>query len=70
MIKLAEHCPILDTDGVHTATQTITRVVERMPHQIRMSETDSGKSMIRKIQHLEDLIQLYRNGTLRQKSDQ
>ncbi len=69
VIKLAEHRPIMDANGMHTATQTITRVVEHMPHQIRMSETDSGKSMLKKIHHLEDLIQLYRNGTLRQKSD-
>ena len=69
VIKLAEHRPIMDASGSHTATQTVTKVVERMPHQILMSETDSGKDMQQKISHLEDLIKLYRNGTLRQKSD-
>ena len=69
VIKLAEHRPILDAAGKHTTTQTVTRVVEHMPHQIRMAETDTGRAMQQKISHLEDLIQLYRNGTLRQKSD-
>ena len=69
VIKLAEHRPILDTSGKHVTTQTVTRVVEHMPHQIRMAETDTGKAMQQKINHLEGLIQLYRNGSLRQKSD-
>ena len=69
VIKLAEHRPIIDAAGKHTTTQTVTRVVEHMPHQIRMAETDTGRAMQQKIAHLEDLIKLYRNGTLRQKSD-
>ncbi len=40
-----------------------------MPHQIMMDETDTGRDYQEKIRHLEDLIALYRNGTLRQHSD-
>ena len=69
VIKLAEHQPILDESGQHVTTRTVTRVVETMPHQIMMSETDTGKEYQEKIRHLEDLIELYRNGTLRQHSD-
>ena len=69
VIKLAEHKPILDESGRHVTTQTITRVVETMPHQIMMDETDTGRDYQEKIRHLEDLIALYRNGTLRQHSD-
>lgn len=69
VIKLAEHKPILDESGRHITTQTITRVVETMPHQIMMDETDTGRDYQEKIRHLEDLIALYRNGTLRQHSD-
>ena len=70
VIKLAEHQPILDETGQHVTTRTVTRVVETMPHQILMSETDTGREYQEKIRHLEDLIDLYRDGTLRQHSDQ
>lgn len=69
VIKLAEHLPIMDASGRHVTTQTNTRVVEQMPHQIMMSETDLGKEYQLKIEKLEKLIELYRNGTLRQRSD-
>lgn len=69
VIKLAEHRPILDASGHHTTTKTVTRVVETMPHQIMMSETDTGQEYQEKIRHLEQLIRLYRNGTLRQRAD-
>ncbi len=69
VIKLAEHQPIKDDGGRHVATRTVTRVVEQMPHQIMMSETDLGKSYQSRIDHLEKLIQLYRDGTLRQHAD-
>ena len=69
VIKLAEHKPILDESGRHVTTQTITRVVETMPHQIMLDATDTGRDYQEKIRHLEDLIALYRNGTLRQHSD-
>lgn len=69
VIKLAEHQPILDESGQHVTTRTVTRVVETMPHQILMSETDTGREYQEKIRHLEDLIELYRNGTLRQHAD-
>ena len=70
VIKLAEHQPIMDATGRHVTTRTVTRVVEQMPHQIMMDETDTGREYQEKIGHLESLIQLYRNGTLRQHSDQ
>ncbi len=69
VIKLAEHQPILDETGRHVTTRTVTRVVERMPRQIMMSETDAGREYQEKIAHLEQLIELYRNGTLRQHAD-
>lgn len=69
VIKLAEHQPILDEAGQHVTTRTVTRVVETMPHQIMMSETDTGREYQEKIRHLEKLIELYRNGTLRQHAD-
>ena len=34
-----------------------------------MSETDTGREYQEKIRHLEKLIELYRNGTLRQHAD-
>ncbi len=68
-VSLAEHHPIKDDSGRHVATHTTTRVVERMPHQIMMAETDAGHVYEEKIAHLEQLIALYRNGTLRQKTD-
>ena len=70
VVKLAEHKPIKDESGRHVTTRTVTRVVEQMPHQIMMSETDTGLEFQEKIRHLEQLIQLYRNGTLRQHSDE
>jgi fructose-1,6-bisphosphatase-3 len=69
VIKLAEHRPIMDENGKHVTTHTVTRVVETMPHQIMMAETDAGKTDQEKIRHLTDLIALYRNGTLRQHAD-
>ena len=70
VIKLAEHQPILDESGRHITTRTVTRVVEQMPHQIMMAETDTGKEYQHRITSLEKLIELYRNGTLRQVSDE
>lgn len=69
VIKLAEHQPILDKNQRQVATRTVTRVVEQMPHQIMMSETDKGQEFIQKIEYLTKLIELYRNGALRQRSD-
>ena len=69
VIKLAEHRPIHDENGRHITTHTVTRVVEQFPHQIMMCETDTGRDFQEKIGHLEQLIALYRNGTLRQRSD-
>lgn len=70
VIKLAEHQPIMNASGQHITTRTVTRVVETMPHQIMMSETDTGRDYQDKIRHLEALIELYRSGALRQHSDQ
>ena len=70
VIKLAEHQPIMNASGQHVTTRTVTRVVETMPHQIMMSETDTGREYQDKIRHLQDLIELYRSGALRQHSDQ
>ena len=64
VIKLAEHRPVIDSHGVQTGTHTITRVVEKLPHQFMMDETDLGKAYKERIENLKKLIKLYRNGTL------
>ncbi len=64
VFKLAEHRPIIDRHGVQTGTHTVTRVVETLPKQMMMSDTDIGKEFQERIDSLKKLIKLYRSGTL------
>ncbi len=67
-LKLAEHKPFRRADGDVTAeTFTKTRIVEQMPHRIIMAETDIGEEYRKKISALRELLELYREGTIRQK---
>ena len=67
-LKLAEHKPFRRAEGDNTAqTFTTTRVVENMPHRVLMGETDYGVEARKKIAALEELIKMYREGTIHQK---
>ena len=66
-LTLAEHRPFQKATGQATAqTFTKTRIVERMPHRILMGETDIGEEYRVKIDALQELLKLYRSGTIRQ----
>ncbi|MBR1780921.1 MAG: fructose-1,6-bisphosphatase, partial [Oscillospiraceae bacterium] len=59
VIKLAEHRPVMDENGIQVATRTVTRVVETMPRQLRVAYTDLGLAYQERIAALTNLIRLY-----------
>ncbi len=68
-LKLAVHKPFRRAEGDTTAeTFTTTHIVEQMPHRLTMGETDYGIIAREKIAALEELLALYRAGTLKMES--
>ncbi len=67
-LKLAEHKPFRPASETETAeTFTTTRIVERAPHRVTISETNEGARLRGEIEDLNALLQCYRDGTIAQR---
>lgn len=65
-IELAEHMPFIPADETHPLAEMTTSVhiVERMPKRMTVADTDAGDIYREKIEDLENLLKLYREGTI------
>lgn len=65
-IELAEHMPFQPADDSHTLAEMTSSVhiVERMPRRLTVADTDAGSHFREKIEDLEALLSLYREGLL------
>ena len=44
------------------------QIVEQMKSRIRVGETDNGKQLLQQVSDLEELLQAYRDGDIREKA--
>lgn len=65
-IELAEHMPFQPADEQHEMPEmhSTVHVVERMPRRMTVADTDAGEQLRQKIEDLEALLALYRDGVL------
>lgn len=68
-IELAEHMPFRPADENHPLAEmtSTVHIVERMPRRMTVADTDAGEIYREKIEDLEKLLELYRDGTLGEK---
>ncbi len=65
-IELAEHMPFKPADENHPLAEmtSTVHIIERMSCRMTVADTDSGKIYRNKINDLEKLLKLYRDGTI------
>ena len=65
-IELAEHMPFRPADETHPLAEmsSSVHIVERMPRRLTVADTDAGDTFREKIEDLENLLALYRDGVL------
>ena len=62
-IQLAEHRPFHRGNDLESPeTYTTVHIVERMPRRLMVEDTDAGQRFSRRIEELEQLLGLYRQG--------
>ena len=62
-IQLAEHRPFHRGNDLESPeTYTTVHIVEHMPHRLMVEDTDAGERFRRRIEELEELLSLYRQG--------
>ena len=68
-IELAEHMPFKPADETHPLAEmhSTVHIVERMPRRMTVADTDAGETYREKIEDLEKLLELYRDGILGEK---
>ena len=68
-LLLASHAPFESAQKAieeSTNTQTHTKILERNQVRIRVKDTDEGREIQQKIDHLKDLLRAYRTGLIKE----
>ena len=63
-LSLAEHKPFVK--GQYNSSPTV-RIVENMKERVNISDTDKGIELLSQINDLRELLEAYKNGTLKEK---
>lgn len=63
-LNLAEHKPFISGESEHTPN---IRMVERLKTRANIADTDKGAEIISQIDDLRELVNAYRNGTIKEK---
>lgn len=64
-LSLAEHKPFVK--GQYNSSPTV-RIVENMKERVNISDTDKGIELLSQINDLRELLEAYKNGTLKEKT--
>lgn len=65
-LALAEHNPYTDNPDDDTETAPSVKIVELMKKRVMVADTDEGKQIDKKINDLQELLEAYRNGTIKE----
>ena len=68
-MALAEHKPYspLQPDGTQVFHSPVMKTVETMPERLLIVDTDQGAELVEKVRDLEDLIEAYKDGVIKEK---
>lgn len=67
-MALAEHKPYspLQPDGTQVFHSPVMKTVETMPERLLIVDTDQGAELVEKVRDLEDLIEAYKDGVIKE----
>ena len=67
-MALAEHKPYspLQPDGTQVFHSPVMKTVETMPERLLIVDTDQGADLVEKVQDLEDLIEAFKDGVIKE----
>ena len=67
-MALAEHRPYspLQPDGTQVFHSPVMKTVETMPERLLIVDTDQGAELVEKVRDLEDLIEAYKDGVIKE----
>ena len=67
-MALAEHKPYspLREDGTQEFHSPVIKTVETMPERLLIVDTDQGAVLVEKVQDLEDLIEAFKEGIIKE----